>query len=160
MLRFEGDRTFSHSPQQLWTRLADARFLARCIPDAQKITTKEPTQAKLTLRPGFAFVRGNMDLTLQVLDPVEPTSFRVLALGKGMGNSSEVEALLTFAPQEEGTAVHWTAEIKTLGGLLKMVPSGLIRGAAEKVLTDVWASVEKELKAEQDSCQDVGPTTT
>ena len=30
------------------------------------------------------------------------------------------------------TRVHWKAEVKQLGGLLKAVPAGLIRGAAQK----------------------------
>ncbi len=32
-----------------------------------------------------------------------------------------------------------------LGGLLKMVPSGLIRGAAQKVIEDVWDGIAKKL---------------
>ena len=41
-------------------------------------------------------------------------------------------ATLTLTPQGIRPLVHWTAEITTLGGLLKMVPSGLIHGAARK----------------------------
>jgi len=41
--------------------------------------------------------------------------------------------------------VSWTAEVTQLGGLLKMVPAGLIRGAAHKVIEDVWDGVAKKL---------------
>jgi hypothetical protein len=40
----------------------------------------------------------------------------------------------------------WRAEVKSLGGLLKMVPSGLIRGAAQKVIEDVWNGVADQVK--------------
>jgi carbon monoxide dehydrogenase subunit G len=145
MLRFEGDRTFSRPREELWKKLTDARFLAGCIPNVESVTRSEPGEAELVLRPGFAFVRGTLRLTLLVADGVEPKSARVLAQGKGIGSSSDVEAMLTFEPAGEGTKVLWAAEIKALGGLLKAVPQGLIRGAAEKVVADTWAAVERQL---------------
>jgi carbon monoxide dehydrogenase subunit G len=145
MLRFEGDRTFARPPGEMWKKLTDARFLAGCIPDVESVTSSGPGEAELVLRPGFAFVRGTLRLTLRVADAVEPESARVLAHGKGIGSSSDVEATLNFKPDGEGTKVHWAAEIKALGGLLKAVPQGLIHGAAEKVVADAWAAVERQL---------------
>ena len=40
--------------------------------------------------------------------------------------SEEVETALTLSTHEQGTKVLWRAEVKNLGGLLKLVPSGLI----------------------------------
>jgi carbon monoxide dehydrogenase subunit G len=54
--------------------------------------------------------------------------------------------VVTLTPKDTGTHVHWKAEIKNLGGLLKAIPSGLIRGAAQKISADVWAEIEKRLK--------------
>jgi carbon monoxide dehydrogenase subunit G len=145
MLRFEGDRDFRQPVAEVWARLTSAPFLISCIPDVEKVTHQEADRAELVLRPGFAFVRGTLNLTLQVLDAAPTTSARVQATSKGIGSSSKVEAQLSFAPQDEGCRVHWVAEVTELGGLLKLVPSGLIRGAAEKVLRDAWAMVEAKL---------------
>ena len=87
-----------------------------------------------------------MDVTLQVVDKAPPTSARLVMTSKGVGSSSTVEATLALAPRESGTRMHWIAEVKELGGLLKMVPQGLIRGAAQKVLDDAWKSVEAKLR--------------
>jgi hypothetical protein len=35
--------------------------------------------------------------------------------------------------------------VKSLGGLLKMIPTGLVRGAAEKVINDAWNRVTEKL---------------
>ena len=148
MLRFEGDRDFRQVPAELWEKLSDARFLAQCIPDVESVRQAEPSRAEVVLRPGFAFVRGTLDLTLEVADAVAPTSERLVLHARGMGSSSDVEATLELAPQGEGTRVHWAVEIKALGGLLKPVPQGLIRGAAQKVVTDAWAAVDARLAAE------------
>ena len=147
MLRFEGDRDFRQGPAELWAKLTDARFLAKCVPDVETVRQAQPDRAELVLRPGFAFVRGTLDLTMEVVDAVAPSSARLLLRAKGMGSSSDVEATLALAPQGEGTRVHWAVEVKALGGLLKPVPRGLIRGAAQKVVEDAWAAVEARLAA-------------
>lgn len=148
MLRFEGDRDFARAPAELFTRLTDARFLAQCVPDVEEVKSQEADSATLVLRPGFSFVRGTLEVTMRVVDAAAPESARVLLHSKGIGSSAEVEAGLAFAPSEGGTRVHWVAEIKSLGGLLKMVPQGLIRGAAEKVINDAWAKVTEKVNAE------------
>ena len=146
MLHFEGDRDFPQAPADLFARLTDARFLVTCIPDVESIAHQEPDRAVFTVRPGLAFARGSLEVTLQVVGKTPPTSARILLISKGIGSSSTVEATLTLAPHDAGTRMHWTAEVKELGGLLKMVPQGLIRGAAQKVLNDAWAAVEAKLR--------------
>src|SRR5262245_27783519 len=149
MLRFEGQKDFARvAPAALWDRLSDARFLVQCIPDVHQVAQQERQQAVFTLRPGFTFIRGTLEVTMRITEAVSPTSVRVALHSKGIGTSSEVEAVMTLAPLEAGTRVAWVAEVKHLGGLLKAVPHGLIRGAAQKVVSDAWDAVEKRLDQE------------
>src|SRR5262245_25976022 len=134
MLRFEGDRDFALPPANLFAKLTDARFLVTCIPDVETLNDVEADHAKLVLRPGWSFVRGTLTLTLRIAEAAASTTARVLLISKGLGSSSTVEAALSFAPQGDGTHVHWAAEVKELGGLLKTVPAGLIRGTAQKII--------------------------
>jgi carbon monoxide dehydrogenase subunit G len=145
MIQFEGDRDFALPPAALGEKLGDARFLVKCIPDVESVARAEPAEAVCTIRPGFSFVRGTMELTIRVAEATSQ-SVRLLLLSKGMGNSSTVEAMLTLAPLEAGTRVHWQALVKEMGGLMKMVPQGLVRGAAQKVVADAWTAVEAQLK--------------
>lgn len=145
MVRFEGDRDFPQPPAELFARLSDARFLVECIPDVETVHEQAPQSARLTLRPGFSFVRGTLEVALSLVDVVAPTSARVVLASKGIGSTADVEATLSLSDREGGSRVHWTAEVKKLGGLLKMVPGGLVRGAAEKVINDAWASVSQKL---------------
>ena len=145
MLRFEGDKDFRQPVGLLFGKLTDARFLLSCVPGVENVAKAEPTLAVWTLRPGFTFARGTIDITLQVLDIVPETSARIVAQSKGIGSSSEVEATLALTPLDEGTRVHWTAEVKSLGGLLKAVPQGLIKASAQKVIGDVWTAVESKV---------------
>jgi carbon monoxide dehydrogenase subunit G len=147
MVRFEGDKDFPLAPAELWAKLTDARFLVQCIPDVESVKEQQPDRAELVLRPGFSFVRGTLEVTLRVVEAVAPASARYLIPSKGIGSSAEVEATVALSGQGGGTRVHWTAEVKSLGGLLKMVPSGLIRGAAQKVVNDIWTAVEAKLNS-------------
>jgi carbon monoxide dehydrogenase subunit G len=146
MIQFEGDRDFPLSAAALWEKLSDAGFLVKCIPDVESVARAESSEAVCTIRPGLAFVRGTLELTISVAEAVPGQSLKLLLRSKGMGNSSLVEALLAFAPGETGTRVHWQALVKEMGGLLKMVPQGLVRGAAQKVVADAWTAVEQQLK--------------
>lgn len=145
MLHFEGDKDFPRPPAELWTKLSDARFLVQCVPGVETVAQAEPAQAVWILRPGLSFMRGTLEITLTIIEAVPETSVRVLAHSKGIGSTSTVEAVLSFAPQVNGTQIHWTADLKELGGLLKAVPQGLLKASAQKVIADVWTEVEAKL---------------
>jgi uncharacterized protein len=145
-MQFEGDQEFTLPPKDVFAKLSDARFLVECIPGRESVTRADQREAVCTQRPGFAFVRGTLELTIQVVEATDST-IKYVQLGKGIGSSSNVETVVTLTPTATGTHVHWRAEVKEMGGLLKMVPSGLIRGAAQKTIADVWREIEKRLQS-------------
>src|SRR2546430_1481290 len=119
MLRFEGDRDFPHPPAELFAKLTDARFLASCIPDVEKVSEQDADHAVFVVRPGLAFARGTLEVTLRVVEKAPPAGARMVMTSKGVGSTSAVEAALGLASVEGGTRMHWIAEVKELGGLLK-----------------------------------------
>ena len=147
MQSFDGERTFTLSPEKLWPKLRDMAFLATCVPDASAHEGATRDRAAATVKPGFSFMRGSLDITAEILDSKEPTSVKYRLTSKGIGSSSVVETALTLTPHEQGTKVAYRAEVTSLGGLLKMVPAGLIRGAAQQVIEDVWTGVGAKIAA-------------
>ncbi len=139
-LHFEGDQDFAQPPEVVRARLTDARFLAECIPDRQSTGEATAESVVCTIRPGLSFVRGTLEVTLRVAE-ASAGAARLTLHSKGIGSSSDVEAALAFALRDGGTRVHWTADVTNLGGLLKAVPQGLLKAAAQKVIGDVWASI-------------------
>jgi carbon monoxide dehydrogenase subunit G len=144
-LHFEGERDFSQPPQDLWEKLNDARFLAKCIPDVESVTRADRDILQCRLRPTFAFVRGTLDLGLYVNEAAPAQSVRLGLQTKGIGTTSRVETAMTFQPNGAGTRIHWAADVLELGGLLKAIPSGLIRAAAQKVIADAWDRVAAQV---------------
>lgn len=145
-MEFTGEMTFAQNWEQVWQKLTDVRFLVQCIPGAEKITEEREDHAVCTLRPGFAFVRGTLEVSIERTQAdLEKKQVQFQLISKGIGSSSEVASQLTFFEQKPGTQVTWKAEVQKLGGLLKAVPQGLIRGAAQKTINDVWANVQTKL---------------
>jgi carbon monoxide dehydrogenase subunit G len=145
MLHFEDESDLARQPAEVFSELSDARFLAQCIPGVEKVSLSEADRAVCTLRPGFSFVRGTLDVTLTVSERVSEQLTRLAIHSKGVGTTSELQVVLGFAPHEPGTRVHWSADVTQLGGLLKAVPQGLIKGAAQKVIAEAWANVQAKL---------------
>ena len=145
MLHFEGDKDFPKPPAEVGAKLSDARFLVECVPEGEPVGTPEPATATARLRPKIAFVRGTLEVTLRVVEAVPASSVRLAIHSKSIGASADVEAALSLTPQGGGTRVHWAADVVNLGGLLKLVPQGLIRGAAQNVINNLWAQVEAKL---------------
>jgi carbon monoxide dehydrogenase subunit G len=144
MIHFEGDKSFPLPPDQVAAKLSDAGYLAGCLPDTE-ISEATPEKAAWKLRPKLAFVTGSLhvEMTRTAHDPGKEVGFRVVA--KGIGASSTVVTDLKIAAADGGTKVHWTGELTEVTGLLKMVPKGLLQGAAQKVINDVWEAVGAKL---------------
>lgn len=147
MLHFEGVREFALPPQALFARLSDAAFLVTCIPDAsiQGQPTKE--EAVCSVKPGLSFVGGTMEVTIRVVEATSPSALKFQLNSKGIGSSSQVETNLTVAPTAAGSRVEWKTDVVSLGGLLKVVPAGLIRGAAQKTIEDIWNGIAQRVEA-------------
>ena len=100
------------------------------------------------MRPKFAFMAGNLDTTAEVLGRSTDEQVRYRIVSTSVGAKSTVDASLDFRPADGGgTAVQWVSDVTELGGLLKLVPRGLIQAAAQKVIADVWASIRQRLVA-------------
>jgi carbon monoxide dehydrogenase subunit G len=145
MLHFEGARDLPQAAPVVWGKLRDTRFLVQCIPGVESVAESGPDRAVCTLRPGFSFVRGTLELTLQVVEVEPGKTARLLLQSKGIGTTSDVEAAYTVEPRDAGSHLTWTIDIKELGGLLKAVPQGLVKAAAQKVISDAWAAVDARL---------------
>jgi carbon monoxide dehydrogenase subunit G len=144
MIRFEGVESIPAPPAAAFARLSDAGWLARALPDAE-VTEAAPDRAAWEVRPKFAFMAGTLSTTAEVVERTADEQVRYRVVSKGVGSNSAVDAVLTVRPADGGSEVHWSADLVELGGLLKMVPRGLMQAAAQKVIADVWESVRQKI---------------
>ena len=148
MIEFRGERVLELPLHFAAAKLSDASFLVRGIPNSEVVGQPSATLAQCVVAPNLAFAKGKLETKIEVAEAVPLASVRYVIASKGVGAHAEVEIRILFSAVDKSTRVEWTAAITKLGGLLKMVPSGLIRGAAGKVLDDILDSVAARLSAE------------
>jgi carbon monoxide dehydrogenase subunit G len=147
MLRFEGNSILPGPAAVNAARLKDATYLVKRLPDLEKITSVEPTRATFTLRPGLSFVRGTLEVKLEIRE--EGDCIIHYMKGKSIGSTNDVEARMTLSDSDGQTRLDWVAEVKNITGLLKAVPQGLIKAAAQKVIADTIAALQKGLSEDR-----------
>jgi carbon monoxide dehydrogenase subunit G len=140
MIHFQGVETFPAAPDVVQARLSDAGFLAANLPDTTAVESA-PDRAVWKVRPKLAFLAGDLDTVATVVERTsDGVKYRLES--KGVGSGSVVEATLTFAAADGGTAVTWAGDVTSMSGLLKLAPKGLVQAAAQKVIADCWAALK------------------
>jgi len=137
-MNFAGTEHFDVSPAALWARLNDMAFIASVIPDVDKVDRLEPTGFTCKVRPRFSFLTGSLELSFAVVDSVPIEKLVVRSRGKGIGAAIVVDIEIHLAPAARGTDLNWTGTIVSRDGLLKPIGTGLIQGAAERVIQNLW----------------------
>jgi len=122
-------------------------FVSRVIPDVERIASLQQTGFCCRVRPRFSFLTGSLDLTFEISDATPPTGLKVRTRGKGVGAAVVVEAELHLAAAGSGTELHWTGVIVAREGLLKPIGTGLIQGAAQRVIDSFWKNFRNALLA-------------
>ncbi len=146
MSQFHGEMTFRLPRADVAPKLSDAGYLAHCLQQAE-VVEATPDRAVWRIKPAVSFLTGTQTTELVVVErqPGESVQFRLTT--RSIGATSTVTVHLRFEPLPNGgTRVPWTAQITELTGLLKMVPQGLLEGAARKVIDEVWAAVAARLE--------------
>ena len=145
MLQLSGEEHFSQPPAEVWACLADANFLAKCLPELESAEQDESGLLVCRVRPGLSFFKGTLKVTLDIRDQQSPKSMRICVNSKGIGSSAVVETSVELFARDTGTQLSWNAEITELGGLLKPIGRSLIAAAAHKVIAEGWTTFRNRL---------------
>lgn len=157
-MTFTDEELFTESRTLLWERLTETAFLSRCLPDVVGTAHCEPLVVECRVAPRLAFLRGTMQIRLEIVGQQAGASSQMQIRASGIGSSIDVLTTLEIseidpppseplndAAERPRTKVRWTAEVQRLGGLLKPVGKSLIEAAARKVIADGWARVREQL---------------
>ncbi|MFO0865113.1 MAG: SRPBCC domain-containing protein [Gemmataceae bacterium] len=140
-MRFEGSLLLPRTIADVWPLLSDCRWLIQRLPDRTSESLLAEDHAKAVIRPGFSFVRGTLDVELRRRMSEPQSELEYVAASRSVGTRAELTTRMHLNAEDDATRMEWSVEITELGGLLKAVPSGLIRAAAQKAIDDVLANV-------------------
>ncbi|MCS7167317.1 MAG: SRPBCC domain-containing protein [Gemmatales bacterium] len=150
MLRLVGDYQLAAPREVVLKRLKEMHFVVRCIPDLARVEHLGEREARLVVRPGFSFLRGEMTVHLQREEmPDQEASSWGLEL-RGIGSSAQVRVQARVSAQEESRSVlHYEVALEQVGGLLRAVHSSLLHAAMQQTVNNFLAQMAAQLARNQ-----------
>lgn len=145
-LELSGSEQFSASPEQVFAALVDLDRLAANIPDVESADRIDADTLKCVVRPGFSFVRGKVNLVIQVVERQTASLAKMQTTMQGIGQQMKAESIVQLEPIASGTLLRWQVNVLELKGLLSAVSPSLIKGAAENIIRGVWQRMRSEFE--------------
>lgn len=145
-MHYDGSFEVPLSKQKVYDFVMDPSKITSIFPDVQDVKVIDANNFTLKAKVGISFIRGMMDVKMNIAEKTPPTFARMKAKGSGLSSSVELDNTFTMedAPGGKGTVVKWAADAK-ISGLMASVGSRLIDAAAQKYVTDVIGSLKQKL---------------
>ena len=148
-MHFEGTFSVKAPREKVFDFLLDPEALSECLPDLQKLEVKSADEYKAVVRAGVSFVKGDFALNFRVPEKDRPSHAKLVANGTGIGSTVDLEAVMDLAEDDSGTtSMSWRAEAR-IGGRIASVGQRLIGGQAEKIVHNLFGSIQAKLESSQ-----------
>lgn len=134
MIELAGSKQFPVPIERLYPELADLTRLVQSLPDIKTVKEVSEEAAVIVVAPGLSFIKGELETTIQRTAASPPTAATLSIASKGIGTTVKVTASFTLTSHDAGSEMNWQAQVTELGGLLKLLPASLLKGAAQKVI--------------------------
>lgn len=141
-MRIEEEYIVKAPPGKVEELMTSPRAFGECLPGLESFEERDERHFKARVKPRFSFLRGTLELEFEVLG-LERERVELKILGKGIGSSFEMRTEVRLGKKGGGTALRLTTDA-TFGGLLKPVPESLLRGAADELIREILACVERK----------------
>lgn len=145
MIELAGNKQFPVSVERLYPELADLTRLVQSLPDVKTVKEVSEAAATIIVAPSLSFIKGELETTIHRTAATPPTAATLQVASKGIGTTVKVSASFTIAATPTGSELNWQAMVTELGGLLKLVPGSLLKGAATKVIEGWLTSLAARL---------------
>jgi carbon monoxide dehydrogenase subunit G len=135
-----GSYTFDAPPDKVWALLMDPAVIASCIPgcDTFESTGENSYRARLTV--ALAAITGTYDGIVTLTDLLPPTSYRLLAEGKGRPGFVKGSAAVSLRSDGAATIVDVAGTVQT-GGPIARLGQRLIGGVSKMMMDRFFASM-------------------
>jgi len=132
-MEISGTYTFNAAPERVWRLLMNPVVLSSCIPGCERFDPDGDDRYTVTLTIGIAAITGTYTGTVQLVEKIEPSSYRLVVEGQGRPGFVKGSSAITLTAEGDTTAVHVTGTVQT-GGPIARVGQRLIGGVAKMMM--------------------------
>ncbi len=137
-LDFSGAPEIAASPERVWKRLLDYRFVASVAPGVESVEAVDERHFKVVAALGVGAVKVKFHLDVELSDLHPPTRLRMTARGQAPGSGVDVITSLEIEPVSPNhSRLQWnaTSEVR---GTVASVGARLLKGTARKLTESFW----------------------
>ena len=143
-LKVQGTYTLDAPVEKVWTFLMDPQAISKVIPGCETLQEVGPDTYRATMKIGVAAIKGTYNGSVQLLDKMPPTRYRMLIDGSGTPGFVKGEASVELAAQDQQTVLTYDADTQ-VGGLIANVGQRMISGAAKLIINQALKKLTEEL---------------
>lgn len=144
-MKISGQYTINATQNQVWTALNDIEVLARVVPGCESLAEVGENQFEGTIKIGIAGIKGVYSGKIRLEDVNAPTSYKLVAAGKGSNGVVDGVGFVELEPLEGGkTNLKYSGEAQ-IGGMLASVGQRLIDGASKQLIGQALKALEQQI---------------
>jgi uncharacterized protein len=131
-MKLDGDYVFAATVQEVWDALFDPTVLAAVMPGCEKLELVDGSylgEIKVKVGP----IQGKFSGKVDLLDKVEPTSYRMIVDGRGAQGFVKATASIQLAQDGTGTKIRYESEAQ-VGGKIASVGQRLVETSARAIV--------------------------
>jgi len=143
----EGLEVFDRPRSDIWNALTDMDLMAAVIPHLQAVEETTSSSLSCRVRPGLSFLAGSIKLHFGVTEVQPDEQLRVDVEGKQMAGGLTLAIDIALSQTPVGTELKWQGDEIRRQGLLRPISQGLLRGAATRIIGQLWGNFHTALAA-------------
>jgi carbon monoxide dehydrogenase subunit G len=146
-MKLQGSVDIKADRERVFAFLTDPERMGGCLPKVQAIKRKSDGRFEALAKVGKGLLSTSFTLDCSFEDVQAPDHASIRASGKAKGSAVDGTARMTLRDLASGgTAVDWTADV-TISGLVAKVGEKRLAEAADRMITQTFRCVRKNLKA-------------
>ncbi|MCS7159548.1 MAG: SRPBCC domain-containing protein [Gemmatales bacterium] len=151
MIQLAGQQELAVAADRIRSRLQKIPFIVRCIPDLTRVEHSGARDARVVVRPGFSFLRGEMTILVQREDAPDQERLCWRLEMRGIGSSAQARVVAQVESLgEQLSRLHYEVTIEQVGGLLRAVHSSLLQAAMQQTVQRFLRQMEEQCAAPAD----------
>ena len=147
-MRIAGEHVFDAPREAVWEALLDPAVLARALPGTERLERVEEGlyrgRMKVAVGPVSA---GGCDVTVRIVDPVRPESYRMEIDGRGALGFARGTAAIELAEEGPGaTRMRYASDLQ-IGGKVAGIGQRLVDNVAKTMTARGLEALAAEIRA-------------
>lgn len=139
-MKISGSATLSLGIEEVWRRLEDPSWLARCTPGLVRLDLSSPDHYDMAIELSLPVLRGRFTGTIDIRERSKPERMRLELEGKGAPGFVEGEATLRLIAEGRATRVEWSAKVQ-MGGSIARVGQRMLSGVVIEMAGEFFSKL-------------------